>query len=398
MQKQPRSVCGNQATPLFPVEESGVNQWNRQRHLWHPWSGLLHTALDFPQPHGTSAISSVRADVQCCATNMRNNSGTISMDDPRQRRLFQRKLLKWYELNRRNLPWRANRDPYRVWVSEIMLQQTRVAAVIPHYQKFLRRFPTVHKLAAAREPSVLAAWSGLGYYRRARMLHAASKKVVRQYSGQFPDSPEELRKLPGIGRYTAAAIASIAYGKPVAVVDGNVRRVLERFLGRTVAPSQLWQIAERLLYRENPGDFNQALMELGATLCLPKEPNCRHCPVKEQCATRGSFPKVKIRTRQIRRTICYTLDRQNGSVFLVKRSDNEPLMPGMWELPERDGPTLTNPRIRLRHSITVTDFEVLVTQGPAPRQTSGQWVKENRVEGLPLTGLAKKILRAARVI
>lgn len=329
---------------------------------------------------------------------MRNKSGTISMDDPRQRRLFQRKLLKWYELNRRDLPWRANRDPYRVWVSEIMLQQTRVAAAIPHYQKFLQRFPTVHKLAAAREPSVLAAWSGLGYYRRARMLHAASKKIVRQYAGQFPDSPEELRSLPGIGRYTAAAIASIAYGKPVAVVDGNVRRVLERFMGRTVADGQLWQIAERLLYRENPGDFNQALMELGATVCLPQQPKCRHCPVTEQCATRGSLTKIKIPKRQIRRTICYTLDCRNGSVFMVKRSDSELLMPGMWELPERCGPILTNPRIRLRHSITVTDFEVLVTRAPTPHQTSGQWVKENRVEGLPLTGLAKKILRAARVI
>ncbi len=156
---------------------------------------------------------------------------------------FARSLLAWYDLHQRDLPWRASRDPYRVWLSEIMLQQTRVAAVIEHYQEFLRRFPTVEKLAAAREASVLAAWSGLGYYRRARMMHAAAKVIVREHGGKFPANVEGLRALPGIGRYTAAAIASIAFAEKVAVVDGNVERVLQRIAGKRLAGEELWTAA-----------------------------------------------------------------------------------------------------------------------------------------------------------
>src|SRR6202035_4350052 len=172
-----------------------------------------------------------------------------------QQRRFRRNLLAWCALHRRALPWRASRDPYRVWLSEIMLQQTRVAAVIAHYREFLRRFPTVEKLAAAREPSVLAVWSGLGYYRRARMLHAAAKVIVRERGGKFPASEEGLRALPGVGRYTAAAIASIAFGKPVAVVDGNVERVLQRVSGKRLAGEELWEAANHLLDAKRPGDF-----------------------------------------------------------------------------------------------------------------------------------------------
>src|ERR1700724_1820946 len=160
-------------------------------------------------------------------------SGTLGIDTPAGNRRFRRRLLSWYDRVQRDLPWRESRDPYWVWVSEIMLQQPRVAAVIEHYKRFLRRFPTVAKLAAARESSVLAAWSGLGYYRRARMLHAAAKKLVRDRQGKFPTTTEELRELPGVGRYTAAAIASIAFDHPVAVVDGNVERLLQRVLGKT---------------------------------------------------------------------------------------------------------------------------------------------------------------------
>src|SRR5208282_4897696 len=154
---------------------------------------------------------------------------------------FQGRLLAWYEKSQRPLPWRESRDPYRVWLSEIMLQQTRVAAVIGHYAEFLRRFPTVKKLATAREATVLAAWSGLGYYRRARMLHAASRVVVRDLRGKFPATAEQWRALPGVGRYTAAAIASIAFGEPVAVVDGNVERVLQRVSGKRLAGEELWE-------------------------------------------------------------------------------------------------------------------------------------------------------------
>src|SRR5579864_4071806 len=162
-------------------------------------------------------------------------------------RSFQQSLLEWFDRHKRDLPWRRDRDPYRVWLSEVMLQQTRVAAVIDHYQKFLRRFPTIEKLASARKSSVLAAWSGLGYYRRARMLHAAAKKIVKEHGGAFPGCAEDLRALPGIGRYTAAAIASIAFAEPVAVVDGNVERVLQRLKGKNLEGEELWQAARDLL-------------------------------------------------------------------------------------------------------------------------------------------------------
>src|SRR6202451_77773 len=200
---------------------------------------------------------------------------------------FRRQLLAWYDRQARNLPWRETRDPYRVWLSEIMLQQTRVAAVIEHYREFLRRFPQVENRAKAREPSVLAAWSGLGYYRRARMLHAAAKQIVRE--GKFPQTSTALRDLPGIGRYTAAAIASIAFAEPVAVVDGNVERVLQRLTGSHLATPQIWQHAQQLLDPSRPGDFNQAMMELGATVCVPGEPRCLLCPVRKHCVTRGEL-------------------------------------------------------------------------------------------------------------
>src|SRR5579864_6582686 len=183
---------------------------------------------------------------------------------------FRQRLLAWYDTNARDLPWRKSRDPYRVWVSEIMLQQTRVAAVIEHYREFLRRFPTVQKLARAREASVLATWSGLGYYRRARMLHAAAKVVASELGGKFPETSEGLRALPGVGRYTAAAIASIAFGERVAVVDGNVERVLARVAGRRLTGEDVWRAAGELLDAGRPGDFNQAMMELGAVVCTPR--------------------------------------------------------------------------------------------------------------------------------
>src|SRR5580692_747414 len=239
---------------------------------------------------------------------------------------FQRRLLAWYRKSRRTLPWRESRDPYRVWLSEIMLQQTRVAAVIGHYEEFLRRFPTVEKLAAAREPSVLAAWSGLGYYRRARMLHAAAKVVVREYGGKFPTTAEGWQALPGVGRYTAAAIASIAFDEPVAVVDGNVERVLQRVSGMRLTGEELWQVANELLDGKRPGDFNQAMMELGAVVCAPRAPACLTCPVVELCVTRGETAPTAKPARQHKREIHYALDRRDGEVFLVRRPKNASLM------------------------------------------------------------------------
>ena len=338
---------------------------------------------------------------------------------------FRSKLLAWYDAHARDLPWREDRDPYRVWVSEIMLQQTRVAAVIEYYRKFLQRFPTVQKLASARESSVLAAWSGLGYYRRARMLQAAAKMIAKERDGKFPDTASALRDLPGVGRYTAAAIASIAFGEAVAVVDGNVERVLERVSGANLSNEKAWQAAEELLDRERPGDFNQAMMELGATVCTPRAPLCLACPVVELCATRGERAGSGKSTRQRKREIHYALDWRDGSVFLVRRADDLRLMPGMWELPEIEAgvPQVKrkqisrfdrndkveaarnekvegarndkNPLFTVRHSITVTDYTVRVWQMPAPAAVEGSWVALEKAQRLALTGLARKILQRA---
>ena len=361
-------------------------------------------------------------------TSRQNGSRTLQCAED-----FRRNLVAWYDAHARDLPWREDQDPYRVWVSEIMLQQTRVAAVIEHYHEFLRRFPTVQKLAAAREASVLAAWSGLGYYRRARMLHAAAKLIARKQKGVFPKTAAGWRDLPGIGRYTSAAIASIAFGEPIAVVDGNVERVLQRFSGKSLAGETVWQVAEELLERGSPGDFNQAMMELGATVCTPKSPSCLMCPVVDLCATRGEMTAIGKESRQQKRAIHYALDCRDGKVFLVQRAADSSLMAGMWELPEisadvtgagehqiapsrfprrrkgkssgvapaRHSDGALSPKnngylFTVKHSITVTDYTVGVWNKSA--EVEGKWVPANKLGRIALTGLARKILRKAEVI
>jgi A/G-specific adenine glycosylase len=293
----------------------------------------------FGRIDGSRGSEAARGRVLACG-KMRapDMSSQTQLDVELREQRFRAQLLAWYDAHARGLPWRESHDPYRVWLSEIMLQQTRVAAVITHYHEFLRRFPTVEKLARAREASVLAAWSGLGYYRRAGMLHAAAKVVVRK-RGKFPDTAEGLRELPGVGRYTAAAIASIAFGEAVAVVDGNVERVLRRFSGQRLAGEEFWLAAERLLDRARPGDFNQAMMELGATVCTPRAPACLTCPVVEWCATRGEMAGAPKLARQTKREIHYALACREGKVFLVQRARDARLMAGMWELPEVHGGT-----------------------------------------------------------
>jgi A/G-specific adenine glycosylase len=328
--------------------------------------------------------------------------------------VFRRRLLAWYDVHARELPWRRDHDPYRVWVSEIMLQQTRVAAVIEHYHEFLRRFPTVEKLARARESSVLAAWSGLGYYRRARMLHAAAKLIARERQGKFPATSSEWRDLPGIGRYTAAAIASIASGEPVAVVDGNVERVLQRLSGKRLLGEELWALAGELLEAKRPGDFNQAVMELGATVCTPRSPACLTCPVLELCATRGELPSDGKSSRQVKREIHYALDCRDGRVFLVQRPQNAGLMAGMWELPEvpevvfpgsaqnemprRKAAKSSELLFTVKHSITVTDYTVQVWRMEAPRGIDGRRIDLDRLPRIAMTGLARKILRKVKAV
>jgi A/G-specific adenine glycosylase len=258
---------------------------------------------------------------------------------------FRRKLNRWYREHARELPWRGVDDPYATWLSEIMLQQTRVATVIDRYQEFLLRFPTIRDLANADETDVLALWSGLGYYRRARMLHRGAQFVERELEGKLPQTVLELRTLPGIGEYTAAAIASIAFGESVSVLDGNVERVLLRLLGEpeeksAQARARLVAVAGMLappakrgrtgqsnaaVEKENPaGDHNQAMMELGAMICLPRSPLCLQCPVMELCKTRGEHATAA-RAKMQSRTVAHLLAlRKRGvetEVLLERRAD-----------------------------------------------------------------------------
>ena len=251
------------------------------------------------------------------------------------------RVLAWYSRNKRDLPWRKTRDPYAVWVSEIMLQQTRVETVVPYYERFLRRFPDVPSLARAREPDVLAAWSGLGYYTRARNMHAAARAVVREHAGLIPGDREALVALPGIGGYTAGAIASIAFGSPAAAVDGNVIRVLARILGlrgrrdSAALRRQVTESATSLARGPRAGDWTQALMELGARICLPRDPLCERCPAAQSCLARRSgtpdrFPEAsRAKAPRAERRVLL-IARSGARVLLVQ---DEADSRATWTLP-----------------------------------------------------------------
>jgi A/G-specific adenine glycosylase len=321
-----------------------------------------------------------------------------TFDDPTSLKRFRRRLLAWYLANKRSLPWRENRDPYRVWVSEIMLQQTRVAAVLDHYKVFLQRFPDVLSLANADESEVLAAWSGLGYYRRARMMHRAAKVLASDRQDKFPQSSTELRQLPGIGRYTANAIASISFGEPVAVVDGNVERVLNRVSGKQLSLAEVWNLAQHVLDATHPGEFNQAMMELGATVCVPGEPICGICPVKRACDWSGDAA-ARVKAKRVRKSATLLVAARRGSILLRQRSASERLMPGMWELPSFSGGARKTPALTVKHSIAITDWtvKVFVKRDPATNRM-GTWVPAVKISRLPLTGLTRKILRRLELL
>jgi A/G-specific adenine glycosylase len=265
---------------------------------------------------------------------------------PSQALSIRRRLLASYDGQRRDLPWRRSRDPYRILVSEVMLQQTTVAAVIPYYHRFIERFPDLTALAESTEQEVLAAWSGLGYYRRARALREACRRTVQEHGGRLPRSVEVLRSLPGIGPYTAGAVASIAFGKQEPVLDGNVVRVLARLAarpGRGAAELRLLeQAARRLVAGERPGDLNQALMELGATVCTPRQPNCKACPVSRSCSALRQghpeeYPHPVKRPSMVRRSgVALVIRNARGGILLVQRGAGQ-LMPGLWELPGLTG-------------------------------------------------------------
>lgn len=253
-------------------------------------------------------------------------------------------LLRWFDRNRRDLPWRRTRDPYAIWVSEIMLQQTQVDTALPYYRRFLQRFPDVTRLAAASEEEVLSVWSGLGYYRRARMLREAARAVVEHYGGRLPREVAALKRLPGIGRYTAGAICSMAFDLCEPVLDGNVRRVLSRLfavdgsvVGRAAEERKLWSIASVLVRGARPGDLNQALMEFGALVCRPRDADCRRCPLRRRCralalgaverlpAARPAPPSVTVR-------VGVAVIRRGGRLLLERPGESNPLR-GSWDLP-----------------------------------------------------------------
>jgi len=310
---------------------------------------------------------------------------------PSNLRRFRALLLRWFDLKKRSLPWRGERDPYRILVSEIMLQQTRVAVVEQRYGEFIRRFPTSHRLAQAREQTGLSACGGLGYYRRARSLHAAARLVQR--TRKFPSTASALASLPGVGRYTAAAVASIAFDEPVPALDGNVTRVLQRLLGfpGEQRPEQLRRAAAVLLHQTRPGDFNQAMMELGALVCLPGRPLCDRCPVAGLCALRGAGAKRKKPPRR-KDVLRYALARKDGRVLLQQRPHDTRLMPAIWGLPQRAA-SHGQPLLSLRHSITATDYTVLVFPTSAAIKPGRRWVPIGEARRMALTGLTRKILQ-----
>jgi len=320
-------------------------------------------------------------------------------------------LVDWYRRSHRDLPWRRSADPYQIWVSEIMLQQTRAQAVIPYYQRFLDRFPTVEALAAAAEEEVLALWAGLGYYSRARNLRRAAGQVAAR--GGFPREHAAIRDLPGIGDYTAAAIASIAFGLPHAAVDGNVLRVVARMendfadIGAPLTRQRFRGIAEGWMGRLHPGIFNQALMELGATVCLPANPQCSECPLARQCrafqaGTAAQLPVKLRRTEPVAIAAELLLVRRGGRVLLRRQDAGARRMAGFWELPSPEElPAARGGKIwgSFRHTITHHHYTFTV-RSAAVRRTGAnfRWFAAAELAEIPLSTTARKALRLVRFL
>ncbi len=328
---------------------------------------------------------------------------------------IRRTLLRWFDAHKRDLPWRRTLDPYRIWLAEIMLQQTRVPTAIPYYQRFLRAFPTVRKLARARLSSVLRLWAGLGYYSRARNLHATAKQIVHDHGGRFPAELEAALALPGIGPYTARAILSIAYGKPVAVVDGNVARVLVRLLKlRGADPNNrtaLQPLADKLIGPRRPGDFNQALMELGSTVCLPRAPRCSICPLAKLCAARQAGVERTLGLRRAKRarpttTLSALVARRGGRVLLLREPRG--IFSGLWHFPYS---TAASPKSlankfaarglrrldTLEHEMTARHLVLHVYEASvngAAALPGGRWVRPEQIPALGVGAATRKIAAA----
>lgn len=351
--------------------------------------------------------------------------------DTADKALFVSTLLRWYDVSKRSLPWRDRQhDAYAVWISEIMLQQTTVAAVIPYYERWMAALPTVESVAAADIQDILLLWAGLGYYSRARNICKAAEVILLEYGGRLPDTVKDLVKLPGIGRYTAGAIASIAYGKREAVLDGNVMRVYSRlaaFDGDIDKPSEiskLWAIAETNVPAERSGDYNQALMELGATVCLPGRPKCAGCPVRAYCkafaiGVPGLYPVRTKATRWIDVDDCAVLVELDGRLLVVKRPDTG-VWAGLWEVPRatlQEGETHADCARRAINSIgegdvgavvgrvkhTVMNRRITLTaysgELSADESVNGgshseiRWATDEELEGLPFASPQQKLIQ-----
>jgi A/G-specific adenine glycosylase len=339
---------------------------------------------------------------------------------------IQASLSRWYREHRRDLPWRRTRDPYAIWIAETMLQQTRSDTVEGYYERFLLRFPTIEALARAPESAVLAVWSGLGYYARARNLRLAARRIVKAHGGEIPKEVATLRTLPGVGRYTAGAVASIAFDTPAPLVDGNVARVLARAFaipGRLRSArfeAAVWKVAERLVPAEFPSDWNQALMELGATVCTPREPGCNRCPIRRHCGahateatSRFPAPARRARMRHVKRASIVI--ENNGRALLVRREGTR-LLRGLWEFPTIDVPagataaetavrelarlgahrSLVRTESRFVHTIMNQRIEVEIFRAeyrhaPAGHFPDARWFPWPRVAALPLSAAARRI-------
>lgn len=333
-----------------------------------------------------------------------------------------RELLVWYATERRDLPWRRTRDPYAIWISEAMLQQTRVETVIGYWTRFLERFPDVRALASADESDVLAAWSGLGYYRRARSLRAAAQAIVERHGGEFPRDAEAVRALPGIGPYTTGAVLSIAFDQPEALVDGNVVRVLSRWFAHdapaAAAQRWAWERARELVPKsKGAGEWNQALMELGATVCTPRSPACERCPVAKACLARARglenvLPRAKERPESIDVELVAWVVERGGDVLVEQRPETG-RMAGLWQLPTQQR-TPRRPQLfpaelpvelapgpelgLLRHAITHHRIRVVLQRGMLARARVAaplRWVPKAELGTLALTGMARKALASA---
>ena len=347
---------------------------------------------------------------------------------------FATDLLAWYEQHARQLPWRGHPDPYAVWVSEIMLQQTRVETVIPYFERWMKRFPSIADLASASQQEVLSMWEGLGYYSRARNLHRAAQIVRSEHAGELPQDPKALRNLPGIGRYTAAAIASIAFGLDEPAMDGNIRRVLARYFdAQSPARSKegeglLWQLAAENLPAGRAGDYNQALMDLGATICTPQAPDCPNCPVADGCAayTLGVQEERPVRLPKgaiPHHTVAAAVIHQNGHVLVAQRPQGG-LLGGMWEFPggklkagedlagclRREIREELGVEIRVgdpfgvyRHAythfrVTLHAFQCALVSGePEPLEhTALKWTSPRALDGFPMGKLDRQIANSLK--